>query len=398
MILSDIVEQHAEEAAHLWSIRDRAVLAPDWNAGKLADLDERIEAHLDGLRVAGSEGWEILRETLPLEEPGEIFAAGVLAFSAMKPEWVEPVVEAAVGDPLLGRGLISAIGWLNDRGAAKPLRLLLASPDPSILRLGLRASAIRRTDPGPPLGVALSSENGLLRAAALRTVGELAALPHLPAVLACLMDEDPECRFWAAWSGALLGGDPQAVDALVAMVTGSRWEQVLPVPLLRLDFQRAGAWPGELMADPLTARQGIRAAGLWGDPTWIPSLLERMDDSRTARAAGEAFCWITGVDLALARLRGGSPLPSPEEKDEDAVPPADPDEGLEFPSPQATADWWQKNRSRFPSGRRFLLGQAWSGESIDRALTSGSQRLRAASAVAWGLTYPGSPLPEIRRR
>jgi hypothetical protein len=62
MIIKHIVEQHAEEAAFLWLLRDAAVGAPHYDLKDLARLDERVEAHLDGLRIAGVEGWEICRE------------------------------------------------------------------------------------------------------------------------------------------------------------------------------------------------------------------------------------------------------------------------------------------------------------------------------------------------
>jgi hypothetical protein len=54
MIIAEIVSQHAEEAAFLWLLRSNAVGAPHYSLKDLAKLDGRVEAHLDGLRVAGS--------------------------------------------------------------------------------------------------------------------------------------------------------------------------------------------------------------------------------------------------------------------------------------------------------------------------------------------------------
>lgn len=55
-IIIDIVSQHAEEAAFLWLLRDRAVYAPHYSLADLSELDDRVEAHLDGLRIAGDAG------------------------------------------------------------------------------------------------------------------------------------------------------------------------------------------------------------------------------------------------------------------------------------------------------------------------------------------------------
>lgn len=47
-----LLQRFAEEAAFLWLKRDHAVRAPHYSLGDIVKLDERVEAHLDGLRVA----------------------------------------------------------------------------------------------------------------------------------------------------------------------------------------------------------------------------------------------------------------------------------------------------------------------------------------------------------
>ena len=50
--ISSVLEQHAEEAAFLWILRDGAVHAPHYSLQDLARLDQRLEGHVDGLRIA----------------------------------------------------------------------------------------------------------------------------------------------------------------------------------------------------------------------------------------------------------------------------------------------------------------------------------------------------------
>lgn len=48
-----IIQQHAEEAAHLRHMRSNLVSAPHVKLRHLRRLDDRLAAHLDGLAVAG---------------------------------------------------------------------------------------------------------------------------------------------------------------------------------------------------------------------------------------------------------------------------------------------------------------------------------------------------------
>ncbi|MEL6682908.1 MAG: hypothetical protein AAFQ09_09715 [Pseudomonadota bacterium] len=82
-VLENIVRQHAEQAAFLWTVYDRALLNPeenpDMDADRLARVVEQLEAHLDGLRVAGPDGLRIAEERLAeYREPGELFVVRML--------------------------------------------------------------------------------------------------------------------------------------------------------------------------------------------------------------------------------------------------------------------------------------------------------------------------------
>ena len=83
-VLPEIVRQHAEMAAFLWTVYDHHLLHPDENPDmdeeRLARLVERLEAHLDGLRVAGAEGASIAEERYAeYPEAGELFVLRMLS-------------------------------------------------------------------------------------------------------------------------------------------------------------------------------------------------------------------------------------------------------------------------------------------------------------------------------
>ena len=71
-------------AAFLWTIYDYHLLNPgknkDMDKERLARLVERLEAHLDGLRVAGDVGREIAQERYAeYPEQGELFVVRMLS-------------------------------------------------------------------------------------------------------------------------------------------------------------------------------------------------------------------------------------------------------------------------------------------------------------------------------
>lgn len=82
-VLENIVRQHAEQAAFLWTIYDDALLHPEDNEemdeDRIARVVELLEAHLDGLRIAGEDGIRIAEERYAeYPEPGELFVIRML--------------------------------------------------------------------------------------------------------------------------------------------------------------------------------------------------------------------------------------------------------------------------------------------------------------------------------
>jgi uncharacterized protein (TIGR02270 family) len=398
----DILSQYAEEAAFLWLLRDQAVSAPHYSLADLAKLDHRIEAHLDGLRVAGDAGWEIVQQELKWEEPGEVFAAAVLAFESDDMARIQPVLTVARPSPELARGLISALGWLPFEKVALRINQLAASQTTDLRRIGIAAAAIHRQDPGRALADSLTSDDPALRARALRAAGELGRTDLLPVLRQQTADENETCRFAAGWSAALLG-DKRVIAMLQSIAAGgsAHAPAAMEMALRCLDLPAALAWQRQMASDPKRTRTAVIAAGVIGDPVSIPWLIEQMTVADWARVAGESFTFITGADLALSHLEieappgsAGGSTDSPE--DEDVA--MDPDENLPWPDPALVRAWWDKHKQEFAAGTRHLLGQPMTVESLMEILRSGRQRQRAAAALELVLRDPKgkTPLFEIR--
>ncbi|SDE48030.1 hypothetical protein SAMN05421538_10726 [Paracoccus isoporae] len=81
--LEEMLRQHAEQAAFLWTVYDDNLLHPDDNeemdAERMARLTDRLDAHIDGLRVAGAEGVRVAEERYAeYPEAGELFVLRML--------------------------------------------------------------------------------------------------------------------------------------------------------------------------------------------------------------------------------------------------------------------------------------------------------------------------------
>jgi uncharacterized protein (TIGR02270 family) len=167
----------------------------------------------------------------------------------------------------------------------------------------------------------------------------------------------------------------------------------------RLPPSEALVWQKKLSQRPEFLRLAIIAAGHLGDPELIPWLMQQMKLLPLARPAGEAFTTITGVDLAYRDLETKPPENfnaglTEDPKDENVE--MDPDDNLPWPEPALVQKWWDKNRSQFQNGTRYLIGKPMTPDWLKTVLRDGRQRQRAAAALELAIRNPGQPLFNVK--
>lgn len=396
--LEAIVDQHTEEAAFLALLRDDAVRAPHYDLKHLATLDNRIEAHLDGLRIAGLPGLDALLQQLGPNAQGEIFAASVLAFETSNSAAMARLAEhlRSNANAAAERFMAAALGWLEWPLLAPWIERLLVSPEPIFRRIGLAACGMHRHDPGPALLAGLSHADPGVLARAARTAGELRRRDLMAAIRAHRQHKDAATRFWANWATVQMG-DEEALTPLrqFAEQPGALQFRALLVLLAWQPRDISIAWVRQLMPQTQQRRMVIQAVGLLGDPVSLPWLIQQMRDMPHARVAGEAFSLITGADLALLDLE------LRDSPDYDAGPnddPADPnvamddDENLPWPDQALIEAWWQQERGAYGSGQGYFLGQPISEQAYLQALARGQQRQRIAAACGLARLRPTEAL------
>lgn len=429
MQTATVISQYAEEAAFLWTTRARAVTSARYSLRTLAALDERVEAQLDGLRLAGDAGWAACRQALENVGGGEVFALSVLGFGAGDRHQMLEALTAGCVSPASRRGLVSALGWLHQEEVAPWIGRLLEAKAPLHRTIGIAAAAVRREDPGIWLTKAVSDPDPLLRARGLRAAGELKRDDLKGRIAEQLQDPDEGCRFWASWTLTMLG-DLAGLKYLVAWLgRDDRFGRTALQLCLRATSTEQGRdRVRALLNEPGRRRSAVAGIGILGDPMSVPWLIGLMDTPELARLAGEAFTAITGADLEeheleRASLLADAPTPARSEPPltpavsdtsgvEDAAsagiasdgpetdaPQVDDQDGhLPWPDRSLVERWWRERSNSFQNGVRHLAGHPITMPAIQQLIVSGTQPQRAAAALELALLEERAILFEVRGR
>lgn len=392
-----VVQQHAEESAVLRNVRSVLVAAPHVKLRHLRRLDDRIAAHLDGLAVAGELGWKLCEAALENPGVGEVFAATVRAIEDKNSNGLDKLLALVEAVPESQSGLISALGWVSAQFLQGTIKSLLASSPPFQRQIGIAACAMHQVDPAAALDAAIVDADASLRARGLRVAGAGGRRDLLAVCLKALADEDIACRFWAAYSAALLGDRHKAIDVLkeISLREGPFRVHALRLVLKLVDAPQARLLLKTLAADLATIRLLIQGAGIAGDPHYVPWLIKQMDDAKLNRLAGESFSFITGLDLAYLDLDGKPPEDvesGPNDDPDDPDVSMDPDDSLPWPDPAKIMAWWEANAQRFSAGVRHFMGEPVSIANCAQVLRDGYQRQRIAAAEYLCLLQPGTRL------
>ena len=398
-IIPAIVSQHLEDAASLRSVRSVLVRAPHVKLLQLGRADERLLAHLDGLSVAGDEGYAMAQAALEVPGVGQLFVVAALALERRDTAQIDRLLALLPALPEASRALASAFGWVSPPLLRGLTARLLASPDPGARRLGIASCALHSVDPGPALAAGIAHPDSALRATALGSAARVGRVDLLGDCIDHLGDDDPTCRFAAGAAAVLLGDRQRGAEALQTLALAKDFSALaaLQLHLLAADPGKARQLVRQLAAQGTALRTTIQAAGWAGDVQAVPWLIQQMADDRQARVAGEAFSFLTGADLALLDLERkppenveGGPTENPDDDDDNVA--LDEDESLPWPDGAKVHAWWKSHASELPQGERCFVGGVADTAHCMHLLATATQRQRHAAALMLCLMRPGTPL------
>jgi len=388
-----IYEQYVDEASFLWILRDVAINQPHYDANDILELEQRIEAQLDGLMTSVDIGWDVCDAVLDIQEPGEVFTSTVIAMRSHETHKIQRSVDVGLQTDASFRGLVSAIAWLPAEISNPWIEKFLYGKDMNHKYLGLAACSLRRQDPGKVLNNILQRDDCLqhekLHARALRLVGELRRQDCMPAILSAIKADNEKLRFWAAWSAVLLGQQSVIQDLKPFLFKpGKNQDKTIQLAFRVLPVEIARELISELASDETQARTVIKATGVLGDPHAVNWLIGKMQDIKLAKLAAESFTFITGIDLEKHHLAIEQPENYPVIPDDDADDEntdMDEDENLPYPDIEKVAAIWRRLGQQFIVGRRYFMGRPITTDLLKDKIAHGFQRQRHAAALELAL-------------
>ena len=383
--LPDIHAEHLDEAEFLWTQWERAQTSLAVPALDVAvGVEDRLRAHLDGLRVGGADAarellWPALDDGEA--EPARVGSAALALLGGGARATVERLLDAlaaaeAPARAALERALAAGDGeHLSDvllarlPGAATPVQA-------SILRVLARRAVPAGAWLAPllesPTGEVLAAALGVLRAGApdvdlgRRVVPRFLANPE-PMVAEAAMWAGLRLGLGAAWAAcrrATAGASPPSAAALVLLAQGGTDRDLAAL------IERLGA-----VADRETT---LLALGASGRKDAAAACVPLLADAKAGHLAAEAFSAITGLPVRGPFARPDDP--APDGGDGEVLPQDD----LPRPAADAIAEWWQRSEARFDAKERYLMGAPIARADLASAVRTAS--LRRARLLATELT------------
>jgi uncharacterized protein (TIGR02270 family) len=373
-----VLQQHLEDAAFCWLRRQDALWSPLYSRDELSQVDQVLDAHLEGLRVAGAAAIAPALENLERwESADEAFVSTYVLAHSPAPKALAQLEAALVEEAELCTGAAAALLWAGSDEALVLLQRWWRSSEPALRRAALPA-AMRHPRVKRSTVVLDSEENGdpWLRARAYRAIGEWRLDDFRTQARRGLDDMTARCRFEAAAALSLLGEKGAAdriVDELPTLEGRTRRRAVLAWAASASADAFAAAF-NRLAPQPELHRDLIWALAFRGDAAGLPHLAWWLQFPEHARLAAYAIGHITGMDLEEEGLWRDD-----DGDDSDADKPAaddghdhehdhdhdddsddeelDEDDGLLDPDCPGLAAWVERESPRFVVGQRYVGGE-----------------------------------------
>lgn len=381
----DILLEHADEAAFLFRQRALAFEAFGRRRRALAELEERLRAHLDGLWLAGGVAFPLVADWLAEKDEGKAMVAAWLATSIDDAEARRALRDALLA-PVSPAGLREGLRLASEPHADRTLRALARDEELSPRAFALEALSFRgATISRPELEPLLSSGDPVITEAGLTIAGRQREAAAGPVVERHLTHAAPSVVL-AALRAALLLGLPRALVAIGQCTLGDSAAAPAATRLLGLAGDAKALETLRKAASRTdTGHAALLALGRLGHPGAIDLLVEALANDKTARVAGRALTELTAVDWVAAKMT------RPSTDDEETY---DPEADLPLPDPEKAAAW--RRTLQYPDAQRLRAGRPFEWSEVLPAARTLDVPGHEAWALECVLRLPAAPMFETR--
>lgn len=351
-----ILAIHWEELEYLLEQRTACRQTPGQTWPARVDLDERIEAHLDGLLIGEAHLDADIDAKLAAKDPAKVCAAACVLLRRPRPEAAAKTIEAiqeATGPRL--EGLCQAFRCSPATPVRKPLQeLLTAVISPSA---AAAAEILAFHGLGQPTDTRfdefIRSSDAQVRLLAWRSAC-WGTIRKPEAYSVGFQDESPEVRREALWAAAW-GRFPRLVEHCRVAVAKGAGDHLDAAYFLALLGQPADAERVLTLASRSElGAERFRLLGALGHPAGMPTVLPALahPDARIATAAGAAFTKLTGRSILSTRraILGPSDGHEPDAFEREFL------EEVTLPDPARAQAHWEKIKASFQKGSRWCWG------------------------------------------
>ena len=298
----DVHEEHLEELGFLWGQWRAALTDADYTLPAVAQLEERIRAHLQGVQVPGEDAWPRLLELLGADDPDLAFAAAYSLLHTHNDELVTRVLDAfGIADEPLFSALATALKYAPlPTTALHRVFSVMSGRRAKRAVIAAEVLAFHGTlnVSGDQFRYFLEDEDPATRVAGWRLASLVSAQLSPNTYAQALRDQDPGASLAAlhaaAWCGVagvinalrhMADSGAASLDALYLLAVIGNVEDAKRMQTALLDADRGPA--------------RFTLAGAFGSAALMPLVLAALDDPdpATAAAAGAAFTRLTGIDI-----------------------------------------------------------------------------------------------------
>jgi len=392
-----IVRQHIDDASYLWSHRSSNLWSPLFSRQHMVRLDHKLDANLEGLRIAGANGVEQSCKNLERwQTPEDAFVVLYILAHIDNAEAMAKLEAQLVEKPVLSNGAAAALLWAAP-SIAQPVIDRWWFSEHDVLRLAAIPAAIVHPDIDMEAFIRQSAEDASpgVRLKAYRGIGEW-RLHKFKDILALGVEESNIfCRAEAAASLALLGDSSKLhiLPGVFHYFQHNRLRRYLLVWSALSSPEQFESWFIRYRGKKEQYRDALWALAFHGRGASLARLRSFIQHGYEVTLAAYVVSHITGVDLESEGLLL-TPGNSDDDDRQDAKKPYD--VGLLTPDSDGVIDWIDKHMSDYPADRCNIAGGEVS-TLADQIFHAGTQPQRWQAALYLTLDDQAGALPSLLR-